>query len=54
MSAVKLTLDNFKNARQRQGVELKANPKKVVIYTVTYGKTFCSQEEKTKWKRKMD
>ena len=53
MSAVKLTLDNFKNTRQRQ-VRAKGQPKKVVIYTVTYGKTFCSQEEKTKWKRKMD
>ena len=48
-STIKLALDNFKNTRLRQD---RAN--EVVSYTVTYGKTFCWQEEKTKWQRKMD
>ena len=26
--------------------------KKVVSYTVTYGKIFCWQDEKTQWKKK--
>ena len=49
MSTIKLALDNFKT----QGT-VRLGLKKVVSYTVTYGKTFCGQEEKTKWKRKRD